>query len=159
VCQKKTKHDYSLIRRKYMATRNAEAVWEGSLKDGKGKVKLGSGAFEGSYSWSSRFEKGQGTNPEELLGAAHAGCYSMALSAGLGKAGFTPTNIHTTVQVTIELVNGANTISRIHLETEAKVPGIKDAQFQEIAEDTKKNCPVSRALTSVPMTLTAKLLS
>ena len=142
-----------------MATRNAEAVWEGSLKDGKGKLKLGSGAFEGSYSFSSRFENGQGTNPEELLGAAHAGCYSMALSSNLGKAGFTPQHIHTTAQVTIELVDGKNTISRIHLETEAKVLGINNEQFQEIAEAVKQSCPVSAALASVPTTLTARLLA
>jgi len=142
-----------------MAIRNSEAVWEGSLKDGKGKVKLASGAFEGSYTWSSRFENGQGTNPEELLGAAHAGCFSMALSSNLGKAGFTPAHIHTTVQVTIEPVAGKSTITRIHIDTEARVPEIKDAQFQEIAEAVKGSCPVSVALASVPMTLTAKLMA
>jgi osmotically inducible protein OsmC len=147
------------MRKDFMPTRNAEAVWEGSLKDGKGKMKLGSGAFEGSFTWSSRFENGQGTNPEELLAAAHAGCYSMSLSSNAGRAGFTPTHIHTTAQVTIEPVDGRNTITRIHLDTEATIPGITDQQFQELAEMVKQICPVSRALTGVPMTLTARLLS
>ena len=141
-----------------MAVRNSEAVWDGSLKEGNGKVKLGSGAFEGSYTWASRFESEQGTNPEELLGAAHAGCFSMSLSSNLGKAGFTPEHIHTTVQVTIEQVEGKNRITKIHIETEAAVPGIKDEQFQEIAEFVRLNCPVSVALSSVPITLTARLL-
>jgi osmotically inducible protein OsmC len=142
-----------------MATQNAEAVWEGSLKEGKGTMKLGSGAFEGSFTWSSRFENGKGTNPEELLGAAHAGCYSMALSSNLGKAGYTPQHIHTNVQVTIELVEGKNRITRIQLETEAKVPGISNEQFQQIAQTVKESCPVSVALSNVPTTLSARLLS
>jgi osmotically inducible protein OsmC len=141
-----------------MAVRNSEAVWDGSLKEGNGKVKLGSGAFEGSYTWASRFESEKGTNPEELLGAAHAGCFSMSLSSNLGKAGFTPEHIHTTVQVTIEQVEGKNRITKIHIETEAAVPRIKDEQFQEIAEFVRLNCPVSVALSSVPITLTARLL-
>ena len=142
-----------------MATRNAEAVWEGSLKEGNGKMKLGSGAFEGSFTWSSRFENGKGTNPEELLGAAHAGCYSMALSSTLGKAGYAPQHIHTNAQVTIELVDGKNLITRIQLETEAKVPGINNDQFQQIAQTVKESCPVSVALSNVPTTLSARLLS
>lgn len=142
-----------------MPVRKAEAVWKGTLKEGNGTVKLSGGAFEGAYSFSSRFENGAGTNPEELLGAAHAGCYSMALSASLTRAGFTPTSIHTVANVTIELVDGKNTITKIHLETEALVPGLADAQFQEIAETVKKACPVSVALSSVPMTLTARLLA
>jgi lipoyl-dependent peroxiredoxin len=142
-----------------MAVRNAEAVWDGTLKEGKGKMKLGSGAFEGAYTWSSRFENAPGTNPEELLGAAHAGCFSMSLSSNLGKAGFTPQQIHTHAQVTIELVEGKNRITRIQLETEAKVPGISNDKFQEIAEFAKQSCPVSVALSNVPTTLTARLLA
>ena len=142
-----------------MPVRNAEAVWDGSLKEGNGKMKFGSGAFEGSYTWSSRFENGKGTNPEELLGAAHAGCYSMALSSNLSKAGFTPQHIHTRAQVTIEQVEGKNRITKIHLNTEATVPGISNEQFQQIAESVKQTCPVSVALSSVPTTLTARLLA
>jgi osmotically inducible protein OsmC len=142
-----------------MVVRNADAVWNGSLKEGCGKMKLGSGAFEGSFTWSSRFENGKGTNPEELLGAAHAGCFSMSLSSNLGKAGFTPEHIHTSAQVTIELVDGKNRITKIQLDTEAKVPGIKNDQFQQIAEAVKQNCPVSVALSNAPTTLTARLVS
>jgi osmotically inducible protein OsmC len=141
-----------------MSVRNADAVWEGALKDGKGKMKLGSGAFEGNFSYSSRFENGAGTNPEELLGAAHAGCFSMALSAGLGKAGFTPRSIHTKAQVTLESVDGKSRITRIQLDTEASVPGISNDQFQQIAQETKEGCPVSVALSNVPTTLVARLL-
>jgi osmotically inducible protein OsmC len=141
-----------------MAVRKANAVWEGSLRDGKGTVSLGSGAFEGPYSFSSRFEEGTGTNPEELIGAAHAGCYSMALSADLGKAGFTVQRISTQAQVTLGKVGDLTRITLIHLETEARVPGIDAQKFQEIAEGTKKNCPVSAALASVEITLTARLL-
>jgi lipoyl-dependent peroxiredoxin len=142
-----------------MPTRKAEAVWDGSLKEGNGKMKFGSGAYEGAYTWSSRFEDGKGTNPEELLGAAHAGCYSMALSSNIGKAGFAAEHIHTTAHVTIENVEGKNRITKIHLETEATVPGISNEQFQQIAASVKEGCPVSVALSNVPMTLTARLLS
>ena len=141
-----------------MAIRKSEAVWDGNLKEGSGKMKLASGAFEGPFTWSSRFENGKGTNPEELLGAAHAGCFSMSLSSNLGKAGFTPQHIHTSAQVTIELVEGKNRITQIQLETEAKVPGISNDQFQQIAEEAKKGCPVSVALSNVPTTLVAHLL-
>ena len=141
-----------------MSVRTAEAVWVGSLREGKGTMKLGSGAFEGAYSFSSRFEEGTGTNPEELIGAAHAGCYSMALSSGLGKGGFSPERIFTTAQVTLASVDGKSRITEIHLETQAKVPGIEPAKFQEIAEATKEGCPVSAALTGVKITLTARLV-
>ena len=141
-----------------MSVRTAQAVWQGSLKDGKGTMKLGSGAFEGAYSFSSRFEEGTGTNPEELIGAAHAGCYSMALSAGLGKAGFTPARIFTTASVTLGKIDDKTRITLIHLETEATVPGIDAAEFQKIAEDTKEGCPISAALASVPITLSARLV-
>jgi osmotically inducible protein OsmC len=141
-----------------MPVRNAEAFWDGTLKEGSGKVKTGSGALEHAYTWSSRFENGQGTNPEELLGAAHAGCYSMDLSSKLAKAGFQPEHIHTTAQVTIEVVDGKNRITHIHLDTEVRASGGDKAKFQEIAESVKQTCPVSVALASVPMTLTAKLV-
>ena len=121
-----------------MTERFAEAVWKGSLKDGKGSMKLGSGAYEGKYSFSSRFENGTGTNPEELLGAAHAGCYSMALSAALDKEGFLADNIHTSAKVKLEVIDGKATITQIHLTSEAKIPGISEAKFQELAQDTKQ---------------------
>jgi osmotically inducible protein OsmC len=140
-----------------MATRNANAVWTGSLKEGKGTMKFGT--YEGAYTWSSRFENGQGTNPEELLGAAHAGCYSMALSSGLGKNGFTPRQINTQAQVTLEVIDGKSRITKIHLTTEAIVADISDEKFQEIAAATKEGCPVSGALASTPITLTARLLA
>jgi len=141
-----------------MPVRNAEATWNGGLKDGKGSVKLGSGAYEGQYSFSSRFESGTGTNPEELIAAAHAGCYSMALSAGLGGAGFKPESVHTTAAVSIEKVGAGFKITKIHLKSEAKVPGIDAAKFQEIATATKAGCPVSQALSATPIELEAKLV-
>ena len=142
-----------------MAIRKAEAVWEGNLREGRGSVKLGSGAFEGAYSYSSRFEEGAGTNPEELIGAAHAGCYSMALSGDLAGAGYTPKSIHTTAQVYFERVEGKATITRIHLDTQAQIPGIDEKTFLEYAEGAKKGCPVSRALASVEITLNAGLVA
>jgi len=140
-----------------MSTRNADAIWTGSLKEGKGTMKFGT--YEGAYTWSSRFEDGQGTNPEELLGAAHAGCFSMALSSGLGKNGFAPKQIQTQAQVTLEVIDGKSRITKIHLITEAIVPEISDGKFQEIAAATKEGCPVSAALASTPITLTARLIS
>jgi len=142
-----------------MTIRTAEAYWEGNLRDGKGKMSLGSGAFEGAYSFGSRFEEGTGTNPEELLGAAHAGCFSMALSSALGKIGLTPQSIHTRARVTLEKVGDKNRITLIHLETEARVTGISPEQFHDIAEATKTGCPISTALASVPITLDAKLIA
>ena len=106
-----------------MPVRKASAVWEGSLKEGQGTVKLGSGAYEGPYSFGSRFEEAGGTNPEELIGAAHAGCFSMALSAGLGRAGFTPTRVATTAKVHLEKVGEGFKITRIELDNESTVPG------------------------------------
>ena len=141
-----------------MAVRKSEAEWKGDLLKGQGTMKLGSGAFEGSYSFPSRFESGKGTNPEELIGAAHAGCFSMALSAGLGKAGFTPTRIHTTATVHLEKVGEGFAITRIELESEAQIPGIDDKTFQEQAEAAKKGCPVSKALAGPQITLKAKLV-
>ena len=140
-----------------MAVRTSEAEWRGNLREGAGRVKLGSGAFEGSYSFPSRFEDGKGTNPEELLGAAHAGCYSMALSAGLSKAGHPPTRVHTVARVHLEKVGEGFGITRIELECEAEVPGIGAAAFQEQAEGAKKGCPVSKALAATEITLKAAL--
>ncbi len=141
-----------------MAERTAEAVWQGSLKEGKGTMKLGSGAYEGAYTWSSRFEEGTGTNPEELIGAAHAGCYSMALSGDLGKVGITPDRIFTRAQVTLGRVDGRARITHIHLDTEVKVTGIDAEKFQEIAAATKEGCPVSAALKGVEITLSARMV-
>jgi lipoyl-dependent peroxiredoxin len=141
-----------------MPTRNAEAEWFGSLIAGKGHMKLGSGAFDGPYSFRSRMEEGTGTNPEELIGAAHAGCFSMALSAILGKAGLTPTRIHTKSGVKFEKVGDGFSITGIDLSTEAEIPGVDQAGFEKYAETAKLNCPVSRALTGTKISLTAKLL-
>ena len=138
--------------------RTSKAQWNGSLKDGKGTVSLGSGAYDGQYSFSSRFESGTGTNPEELIAAAHAGCFSMALSAGLGKSGFTPTRISSEAKVHLEKVGEGFGITKIELVTEGEVPGIDEAAFLEHAEGAKKNCPVSKALGAVEITLTAKLV-
>ena len=140
-----------------MAVRSAEAEWKGNLREGQGTVKLGSGAYEGRYSFASRFESGTGTNPEELIGAAHAGCFSMALSAALGRAGYTPTRIHTTAKVHLEKVGEGFGITKIELETEAQIPGIDAKTFHEHAEGAKKGCPVSKALAGTESTLTAKL--
>ncbi len=130
-----------------MAVRTSSAEWKGTLKEGSGTMKVGSGAYEGAYTHASRFEMGTGTNPEELIGAAHAGCYSMFLSALLTDAGFTPTRIVTTA--TVHLADGP-TISLIELNTEAEVPGLNDADLQTHAEAAKKACPVSKALAAVP---------
>ena len=140
-----------------MAVRTSEAVWEGSLKEGKGTVRLGSGAYEGAYSFASRFEQGTGTNPEELIGAAHSGCFSMALSAGLGRSGFTPRRIQTKARVHLEKVGEGFKITEIELDTQADVPGIDNKAFLEHAEAAKKNCPVSLALSGTQITLNAKL--
>lgn len=132
-----------------MPTKKANAVWEGDLKSGKGNMSLGSGTFEGAYTFATRFEDAEGTNPEELIGAAHAGCFSMAFSNELAKAGFDPESVKTDAEVTLEPVNGAPTISKIKLTVNARIHGIDEDKFQEIAEGAKKNCPVSRALASV----------
>jgi osmotically inducible protein OsmC len=138
--------------------RTAEARWAGDLKTGRGNIKLGSGAFEGPYSFSSRFENGSGTNPEELLGAAHAGCFSMALSLALSLAGHPPANLATTATVHLEKAGAGFAITGIDLKTRGQVPGITAAEFSRLAEDTKVNCIVSRALASVPMRLDAELV-
>lgn len=141
-----------------MAVRTANAEWSGNLTEGHGRMKLGSGAWEGAYDFRSRFGDGAGTNPEELLGAAHAGCFSMALSAGLAKAGHTPKRVHTQAQVHIISQDGGFTISRIDLATEAEVPGITPEEFHAQAEAAKAGCPVSKALTGVDIHLVAKLV-
>ena len=141
-----------------MPVRKAKAVWEGNLMTGKGTMALGSGAFEGRYSFSSRFEEGPGTNPEELIGAAHAGCFSMAFSATLAGEGYTPKSVRTTASVRIEKVGEGFSITEIVLDMEAQVPGIAEAKFQELAENAKKNCPVSKALAGVAIKLIAKLV-
>jgi osmotically inducible protein OsmC len=142
-----------------MSIRNAQARWEGDLRGGKGTMRLGSGAFEGQYSFASRFEEGTGTNPEELIGAAHAGCFSMAFSNMLSEAGHVPTRVETKARVHLEKVDGKQTINRIELETEGTVPGISAAKFEEIAQKAKAGCPVSRALAAVAIELKATLKS
>lgn len=141
-----------------MAVRSAKAEWKGKLQDGDGHMRFGGGAFDGAYSFASRFEEGEGTNPEELIGAAHAGCYSMALSGELGKAGHDPRRVATTAKVHLTKDEGGFTISRIELETEAEVPGLEDAEFQKIADAAKNGCPVSRALAGPKIELNARLL-
>lgn len=138
-----------------LITRTASADWEGNLKDGKGKMKVGSGAFDGPYTFASRFESGKGTNPEELLGAAHAGCFSMALSLGLVKAGFSPQRINTTATIHLDTENLR--ISAIDLDTKAHVPGINEQQFLEQTELAKTNCIISHALRGTEIRLQATL--
>ncbi|MFZ8813712.1 MAG: OsmC family protein [Thermus aquaticus] len=142
-----------------MPVRKAEAVWEGGLRAGKGVMKPESQAFQGPYSFPSRFEEGEGTNPEELIAAAHAGCFSMALAAALEREGFPPRRVSTEARVHLEMVEGRATITRIELLTEAEVPGISPEKFQEIAQAAKEGCPVSRALAGVKeISLEARLL-
>jgi osmotically inducible protein OsmC len=138
-----------------MAVRTSSAEWTGTLKDGAGTMTVGSGAYEGPYTYASRFESGQGTNPEELIGAAHAGCFSMFLAALLTDAGFTPTRIATTARV--HLGEGP-TITLIELNTHAEVPDLTDAGLQKHAEAAKKNCPVSKALAGPEIKLQAQLV-
>ena len=142
-----------------MPVRTADAEWTGTLREGSGHMRFGEGAFDGAYSFSSRFEEGTGTNPEELIAAAHAGCFSMKLSGDLGSAGFTPERVATTARVHLDKGDAGFSITRIQLTTEASVPGIDEGRFQEIAEGSKKNCPVSLALGAVSeIDLTAKLV-
>ena len=140
-----------------MTMRQAEAIWEGDLRQGRGRVRLPSSGHEAAYSYSSRFEDGEGTNPEELLGAAHAGCFSMSLAGGVAKRGFTAERISTTAQVNAERIEGRFTITSIHLDTSAVIAGISESQFSEAAEEAKATCPISRALTGIPISLNAKL--
>jgi osmotically inducible protein OsmC len=138
--------------------RTAEAKWSGDLKTGRGTVRVGSGAFEGPYSFTSRFESGAGTNPEELLGAAHAGCFSMALAHALATAGHAPGSVTTKATVHLAKTEKGFSITGIDLSTRGVVPGLSAAEFQRFAEDTKANCIVSRALSAVPMRLDAQLV-
>jgi lipoyl-dependent peroxiredoxin len=140
-----------------MPVRKANAVWEGDLKGGNGKISLGSGAFEGRYSFGSRFEEAGGTNPEELIGAAEAGCFSMALSAALGRAGHSPKRVATSAKVHLDKVGEGLSITKIELNCEGEVPGLDDATFQDFATKAKETCIVSRALGAVEITLEARL--
>lgn len=141
-----------------MPTNNAQAEWQGDLKSGKGEVELGMGAFKGQYSFHSRFEGEKGTNPEELIAAAHAACFSMAFSNQLAQAGFTPNSVKTKATVTLEKGEGGFAISQIDLVTEADVPGIDKDKFLELGEVAKNGCPISKALSSVEtITLQATL--
>lgn len=142
-----------------MPVRKADAVWRGSLKDGSGTMRIGSGAFSGAYSFSSRMENGPGTNPEELIGAAHAGCFSMAFANALSQAGHTPQEIHTSAEVYFDRTDKGFRISKIELTTEGVVPGVDEASFNRLAQDAKQNCPVSVALAATPITLKATLKS
>lgn len=138
-----------------MAIRTASAVWNGTLKEGKGRMKLGSGAFEGAFSFASRFEEGPGTNPEELVGAAHAGCFSMFLAALLTDAGYTPKQIRTSAKV---YLGEGPRITLIELETEAEVPRLDEKTFLDNVDKSKKNCPISLALTGPEIRVTARLV-
>jgi osmotically inducible protein OsmC len=140
-----------------MPTRLATARWNGTLKEGAGSFRVESGAVEGAYTWATRFGDEHGTNPEELIGAAHAACFSMSLSSNLGKAGFTPTQIDTTARVHLEQGEAGSSIARIELTTAASVPDVSEEEFQRIAEFAKANCPVSKALAAVPIELSATL--
>ena len=137
--------------------RTAEARWDGGLFKGNGKMRLGSGAYEGKYSFGSRFEAEPGTNPEELIGAAHAGCFSMALSGALGKEGHEPESIETKAVVHLHKQDAGFAITLIELTTHAVIPNISEEEFLEFAEGAKANCPVSRALAAVPIRLEATL--
>ena len=140
-----------------MPVRKSQAVWRGTLKEGSGYMSLASGLYEGPYTFSSRFEEGKGTNPEELIGAAHAGCFSMFLAALLTDRGYIPESIHTSAAVHL---GAGPMIKKIELECEAKVPGLGEKDFQEMAEAAKVGCPVSKALAAVPeVVLRAKLVS
>ena len=143
-----------------MTIREASAQWQGTLKEGSGRLRLGSGVFEGGYSFPSRFESGPGTNPEELIAAAHAGCFSMALTAILGAEGHTVNSIHTIAKVHLGVTTAGPTITRIELETQARIAGISAEDFERLAQKAKAACLVSRALAGVAtITLTASLVA
>jgi osmotically inducible protein OsmC len=143
-----------------MSTRNGSAEWRGDLQSGTGTMTVGDGAFEGPYSFDSRFGEGSGTNPEQLIAAAHAGCFSMALSNILSSAGHTPESVRTSARIQLRNVDGAPTLTRVDLETEGRVPGIDQQEFERYADEAKTNCPVSRALAGIPeMAVEATLIS
>jgi len=139
--------------------RTATANWQGTLKEGNGNMESGSGHFDVPFTFATRFESGKGTNPEEMIGAAHAGCYSMFFSALLSNEGFNPTSIQTTASVHLGKDDSGPMITKIELVMEAAVPDLEEAQFMELAEAAKAGCPISRVLAAVPeMTLSATLL-
>ncbi|GID29079.1 OsmC family protein [Paractinoplanes brasiliensis] len=141
-----------------MPIRSASARWQGNLTEGSGTIKTGKGGIQGNYSFKSRFEEGEGTNPEELIGAAHAGCFSMAFSKALSDAGFTPTSVETVAKVHMDKTDAGFSVTRIDLETVGDVPGVDEGTFQKIAEDAKANCPISRLLSpGAEISLSAKL--
>jgi osmotically inducible protein OsmC len=143
-----------------MATRNGSAEWKGDLQSGSGEVTVGEGVFSGSYSAASRFEEGEGTNPEELIAGAHAACFAMALSNDLASAGHTPESVDATARVQLRNVEGAPTIAQIDLDVVGNVPDLDEDGFRQAAEQAKVNCPVSRALASVPeINVSARLAS
>ena len=141
-----------------MAIRNASARWTGTLTEGAGTMRTGKGGYEGNFSFKSRFEEGEGTNPEELIAAAHAGCFSMAFSKALSDAGHPPASVETTASVRLEKTDAGMSVTRIDLASTGTVPGIDDAEFQKLAEGAKENCPISRLLSpGAEITLSAKL--
>jgi osmotically inducible protein OsmC len=142
-----------------MTTRTSEAQWEGPLKDGKGRFWTGSGEVSGVYSFGTRFEEQEGTNPEELIGAAHASCFSMALAGDLEKAGHRPESVRTVARVNLRKGDAGYEITGVDLDAQAQVPGIEETEFQRIAEGTRVGCPVSKALAAIPITLQAALVS
>lgn len=142
-----------------MPTSSADAQWDGLLRDGAGTMRFGNGAYEGRYSFTGRFEDGTGTNPEELVAAAAAGCFSMALSGALGAAGHAVERVRTSAGVTMDKDGDGFSITGVALRTEAVVPGLADDEFQRVAEDVKRTCPVARLLTGAPVTLDARLAS
>ena len=142
-----------------MPIRTASARWEGNLTEGSGTVKTGKGGYQGNYSFKSRFEEGEGTNPEELIAAAHSGCFSMAFSKQLADAGFTPTSVETTAKVKLEKTDAGFSVTGIELDTVGNVPGVDNETFQKLAEGAKENCPISRLLSpGAEITLVAKLV-
>jgi osmotically inducible protein OsmC len=142
-----------------MPTRSADASWEGNLPDGNGVMKMESGSYEGPFTFASRFEDGEGTNPEELIAAAHAGCFSMAFSNVLDEEGFTPESVDTTAEVTLQMLEDGPAITKIHLTSTASVPDIDEDTFQDLADAAKSGCPVSKALAGAEITLDATLNS
>ncbi|GAB3795192.1 OsmC family protein [Micromonospora zhanjiangensis] len=143
-----------------MPIRSASAHWHGNLTEGYGKIRTGKGGLSGDYSFKSRFEEGEGTNPEELIAAAHAGCYSMALSKALGDAGHPPTSVETTARVHLDKTDAGMTVTRIDLDTYVDVAGLDEAEFGKVAEAAKENCPISRLLSpGAEITLSARLTS
>jgi lipoyl-dependent peroxiredoxin len=140
-----------------MPVRQAQAEWHGNLARGNGKMSFGSGAFEGAYSAASRFEEGEGTNPEELIAAAHAGCFSMAFALALSQAGHEPDSVQTTAEIHLDKDDGGFSITRSELTTEVRVAGLSEDEFQRLADEAKMGCPVSRALGAIEIGLDAKL--